>query len=225
MKFTNHLFLRPCVAFVFLTSTFSIHAQTKEKIDYVNPMIGASTSAEAGKSGHGLGKTFPGTATPFGLIQLSPDTRTAGDNGPGYSWHHSTMEGFSFLHMSGIGWYGDFGNFLVTPTVGSLKTVKGLESNPDDGYRSRYSHERETARIGYYSVWLDDYDVKVELTTAPRAGIMKMTFPESDSSRIQIDLARRIGGTSTRQYFKMVDEQTLEGWMQRSEERRVGKEC
>ena len=116
--------------------------------------------------------------------------------------------------MSGIGWYGDFGNFLVTPTVGSLKTVKGLESNPDDGYRSRYSHERETARIGYYSVWLDDYDVKVELTTAPRAGIMKMTFPESDSSRIQIDLARRIGGTSTRQYFKMVDDQTLEGWMQ-----------
>ena len=55
----------------------------KEIVDYVNPMIGASTSAEAGKSLHGLGKAFPGPATPFGLVQLSPDTKTGGDNGPG----------------------------------------------------------------------------------------------------------------------------------------------
>ena len=90
----------------------------KEPVDYVNTIIGASTSAEAGKSGHGLGKTFPGSCTPFGLVQLSPDTKTGGDNGPGYSWHHSTIEGFSFTHLSGIGWYGDFGNFLVMPTTG-----------------------------------------------------------------------------------------------------------
>lgn len=63
----------------------------KEPVDYVNTIIGASTSAEAGKSGHGLGKTFPGSCTPFGLVQLSPDTKTGGDNGPGYSWHHSTI--------------------------------------------------------------------------------------------------------------------------------------
>lgn len=213
MKFGKHVHLKPYAAFLLLLSSFSLNAQTKDKIDYVNPMIGASTSAEAGKSGHGLGKTFPGTATPFGLIQLSPDTKTEGDNGPGYSWHHSTIEGFSFLHMSGIGWYGDFGNFLVTPTVGALKTAKGPESNPNEGYRSNYNHARETARIGYYSVWLDDYDVKVELTSAPRAGMIKMTYPESDSSRIQIDLARRIGGTSTRQHIKITDQETIEGWI------------
>src|ERR1039457_5269740 len=77
-------------------------------VDKVNPMIGASTSAE-----YGEGKTFPGAATPFGLVQLSPDTITGGDNGPGYSYEHTSIEGFSFTHMSGIGWYGDLGNFLV----------------------------------------------------------------------------------------------------------------
>lgn len=185
----------------------------EDVIQYINPIIGASTSAEAGKSGHGLGKTFPGSATPFGLVQLSPDTKTGGDNGPGYSWHHPHIEGFSFIHMSGIGWYGDFGNFLVTPTVGRLRTNPGKESDPDNGYRSRYSHDREKASAGYYQVMLDDYGVNVELTSAPRAGIIRMTYPASDSSRIQIDLARRIGGTSTEQYIRQVDANTIEGWM------------
>src|SRR5271154_3172157 len=58
-------------------------------VDSINPMIGASTSTE-----YGEGKTFPGAATPFGLVQLSPDTITGGDNGPGYSWEHKTIEGF-----------------------------------------------------------------------------------------------------------------------------------
>src|SRR6266850_1544960 len=77
-------------------------------VDCINPIIGASTSSQLGE-----GKTFPGPATPFGLVQLSPDTITGGDNGPGYSWEHKTIEGFSLTHMSGIGWYGDLGNFLV----------------------------------------------------------------------------------------------------------------
>ena len=121
-------------------------AESKEAVDYVNPIIGASTSTSAGKSLHGLGKTFPGATTPFGLVQLSPDTKTGGDNGPGYSWHHPTIEGFSFTHMSGIGWYGDFGNFLVTPTTGALHTYVGDATNPATGYRSRYSHDMEVAK-------------------------------------------------------------------------------
>lgn len=182
-------------------------------VDYINPMVGASTSEAVGKSLHGLGKTFPGSATPFGLVQLSPDTKTGGDNGPGYSWHHPTIEGFSFVHMSGIGWYGEFGNFLVTPTTGKLQTNSGDENKPETGYRSRFSHDRETARAGYYSVMLDDYGIKVELTSAPRAGMMRMTFPKNEMSRIQIDLARRIGGSATEQYVKVVDDNTIEGWI------------
>ena len=75
--------------------------------------IGASTSA--GKAGifHGLGKTFPGAATPYGMVQVSPNTITGGDNGSGYSYEHTSIEGFAFTQMSGVGWYGDLGS-LVT---------------------------------------------------------------------------------------------------------------
>lgn len=208
---TYFLIMRCCLILLFC-SLIPLFAQEKDSVDYINPLIGASTSATAGKSAHGLGKTFPGSATPFGMVQLSPDTRTEGDNGPGYSWHHKSMEGFSFIHLSGIGWYGEFGNFLVTPTTGELHTSKGKEGEKG-GYRSAYSHETEVARAGYYSVVLDDYNVKVELTSARRAGIMRMTFPENDCSRIQIDLARRIGGTSTEQYVRIVDDHTIEGYM------------
>lgn len=185
----------------------------KEVVDYVNPLIGASTSTSAGKSGHGLGKTFPGVASPFGLVQLSPDTRTGGDNGPGYSWHHNTIEGFSFTHMSGIGWYGDFGNFLVMPTTGDLKTAKGSDDDTSSGYRSRYSHQSEVVKAGYYAVDLEDYNIRTELTAASHSGIIRFTYPENKQSRIQIDLARRIGGTSTEQYIKVVNENTISGWM------------
>lgn len=185
----------------------------KRPVDYIDPMIGASTSTEAAGVLHGLGKTFPGAATPFGLVQLSPDTITGGDNGPGYSWHHNTIEGFSFTHMSGIGWYGDLGNFLVMPTTGPLKTAAGRVDHPDEGYRSRFTHDTEIARAGYYAVVLTDYQIKAEMTASPHAGILRFTFPQTDTARIQIDLARRIGGTSVEQYVKVVDDHSIQGWM------------
>ncbi|HEX3799443.1 MAG TPA: GH92 family glycosyl hydrolase [Verrucomicrobiae bacterium] len=180
---------------------------TKDLADYINPIIGASTSARLGE-----GKTFPGATTPCGLVQLSPDTITGGDNGPGYSYEHKSIEGFSFTHMSGVGWYGDLGNFSVMPTTGALKTERGVNGS-EDGYRSRFSHDTEIAQAGYYAVTLDDYHIRTELAAAARAGILRFTFPKSDQSRIQIDLARRIGGTSTRQSVKVVDDHTIEGWM------------
>jgi len=176
-------------------------------VDKVNPLIGASTSLEFGE-----GKTFPGAATPFGLVQLSPDTITGGDNGSGYSYEHKSIEGFSYTHMSGIGWYGDFGNFLVMPTTGKLKIERGIKGAAD-GYRSRFGHDSEVVQAGYYAVTLADYGVRAEATAAPHAGFLRFTFPQSDQARVQIDLARRIGGTSTRQYIKVVDERTIQGWM------------
>lgn len=180
---------------------------------YVNPFIGASTST--GKAGvyHGLGKTFPGATTPYGLVQVSPNTITGGDNGSGYSYEHTTIEGFAFTQMSGIGWFGDLGNLLVMPTVGPLKTSRGKEEDPDEGYRSRYSKEDEQASAGYYATTLTDYGVKAEMTAAPHSGILRFTFPQHKQARIQIDLARRVGGTSTRQYIKVVNANTIKGWM------------
>ena len=182
-------------------------------VDYIKPIIGAVTYAKTTGDIHGFGKTFPGAATPFGLVQLSPDTKTGGDNGPGYSYSHKTIEGFSFTHMSGIGWYGDLGNFLVMPTIGKMHTNKGHEDFPEKGYRSRFSHDYEIAEAGYYSVLLSDYGIKTELSAAPRAGIIRFTFPENQDSRIQIDLSRRVGGTSTEQYIKVEDSHTISGWM------------
>lgn len=207
MKTINRLVL------VLLFSIRIFLSNAHELVDYVNPMIGATTLDNIGNTDLGLGKTFPGVCTPFGLVQLSPDTKTGGDNGSGYSYHHTTIEGFSFTHMSGIGWYGDLGNFLVMPTTGKLHTFKGTEENPDEGYRSRFSHETESAHIDKYEVKLDDYDIKVELTAAPRSGMIRFTYPEHEESRIQIDLARRIGGTSTEQFVEVVDNHIIRGWM------------
>lgn len=181
--------------------------------DYVNPFIGASTSAEGAGIYHGLGKTFPGATTPYGMVQVSPNTITGGDNGSGYSYEHTSIEGFAFTQMSGVGWYGDLGNFLVMPTTGKLKTCAGTLQNTEDGYRSHYAKNSEIAKAGYYSVFLNDYQVKAEMTATPHSGILRFTFSRNKQSRIQIDLARRVGGTSTLQYLKVVNDHTIEGWM------------
>ena len=181
--------------------------------DYVNPFIGASTSVGAAGVYHGLGKTFPGATTPYGMVQVSPNTITGGDNGPGYSYEHKTIEGFAFTQMSGVGWFGDLGNFLVMPTTGELKTIAGKEDGSISGYRSLYNKDTEKAAAGYYSADLTDYNIKVESSATTRTGILKFTFPENKQSRIQIDLARKVGGTSVLQYAKVIDDNTIQGWM------------
>jgi len=185
---------------------------------FINPIIGASTSELLG-----AGKTFPGSTTPFGMVQLSPDTITGGlkgpgnpfegDNGPGYSYEHTTIEGFSFTHMSGVGWYGDFGNLQVMPTTGPMKLDSGRINHPDEGWRSIYSHANESAEANYYAVMLEKYGIRAELTAAPRAGMLRFSYPKNETPRIQLNLARRIGGTSTRQSVKVVGDRAIEGWM------------
>lgn len=200
--------------FAALGLLFAATISAQQPADYVNPFIGASTSEGKAGSYHGLGKTFPGAATPFGLVQVSPNTITGGDNGSGYSDEHTTIEGFAFTQMSGVGWYGDLGNFLVMPTTGPLKTAAGKAGEPGSGYRSRYDKQTEKASAGYYTATLTDYQVKAEMTAAPHSGMLRFTFPASQLSRIQIDLARRVGGTAVWQSVKMVDAHTIEGWMQ-----------
>ncbi len=188
--------------------------QEKDLTVYVNPFIGASTNVDAAGAYHGLGKTFPGAATPFGMVQVSPNTITGGDNGSGYSYEHQTLEGFAMTQMSGVGWYGDLGNFLVMPTTGPwLHTVAGREDGSLKGYRSAYDKETETAQAGYYAVRLTDYDIQAECTATPRCGLLRFTFPENEKSRIQIDLARRVGGTASEEYIEVVNSNTIRGWM------------
>ncbi|WP_214228919.1 GH92 family glycosyl hydrolase [Pedobacter sp. B4-66] len=209
MKHLNPFFL------VILAISLSAYKKPdkKQPADYVNPFIGASTSADAAGTYHGLGKTFPGATTPFGMVQVSPNTITGGDNGSGYSYEHTSIEGFAFTQMSGIGWYGDLGNFLVMPTTGKLQTSAGKSNDTQSGYRSNYDKKSEQASAGYYSVILTENHIKAEATAAKRSGMLRFTFPENKQSRIQIDLARRVGGTSTLQYIKVVNKNTIQGWM------------
>lgn len=193
-----------------LVSCLTFGQSSKKPADYVDPFIGASTSC---KPPFDWGKTFPGATTPFGMVQLSPNTITGGDNGSGYSREHSSIEGFAFTQMSGVGWYGDLGNLLVMPATGPLKTASGKVDSPEGGYRSRFEKSSEKASAGYYEVLLSDYKIGVKLTAAPHSGILQFTFPAHKQSRIQIDLARRVGGTSTLQHVKVVNSNTICGWM------------
>jgi len=196
-----------------LKTTAQATKTTSQPVDYVNPFIGASTDGGTDNMQLFPGKTYPGAATPYGLVEVSPNTVDGGDNAPGYSYENKSIEGFSFASMSGVGWYGDLGNFLVMPTTGPMKTLGGRLDHPGEGWRSQYTKSSERASAGYYSVFLNDYKVKAEMTAAPHSGILRFTFPENKHSRIQIDLARRVGGTSVLQYVKVVNDHTIEGWM------------
>jgi len=186
--------------FVCFCSAFSLFrtVHAKDAVDYVDPFIGTGRS----------GSTYPGAVTPGGMVQLSPDT---GNGSSGYRHRDTTIQGFSFTHMSGVGWYGDLGNFLVMPTTGELHTWYGETGHPGSGYLSRFTNSSEIAEAGYYAVTLDDYKIRAEAAAAPRSGMLRFTFPENKLSRIQIDLGRRIGGTSLKQSVKVVGDNAIEG--------------
>ncbi len=181
----------------------------------VNTIMGA-VAGERGLQGVGGGKTYPGAAMPFGMIQLSPDTITGGDNGAGYSYGHPTIEGFSWIHMSGIGWYGEFGNLQTMPIAGERRYFSGTNRYArkrigGKGWESHYDHTREITRAGYYAVELTDYDIYAEAAAARHAGALRFTFRRGGESHIALDLYRRIGGHSNEQHLRVVDAQNLEG--------------
>ena len=174
-----------------------------KKTTYVDPTIGTVGGGQKA-SAHGGGKTHPGACYPFGMVQLSPDTMTYGDNGTGYNYCADTIEGFSFNHMSGIGWYGDLGNLQIMPILGKTDLRSG--SNREipfrqgkEGWRSPFRHENETARAGYYSVMLDRYGIFCEATVSRHTGQLRFTYPQSDESGIIFNFSRRIAGRSHRQ--------------------------
>ena len=206
MRLFNKLTRRAAMFAAVLSAVSLPAARALAPVDEIDPTIGTITTGP----NDACGKTFPGAATPFGLVQLSPDTVTGGDNGGGYSAEMTTIEGFSFLHMSGVGCYGDLGNLQVMPETGPLVTGR-------DEAKSLYRKETELAKAGYYGVTLDRYGVKAELTAAPHAGMLRFTFPASQNSRIKVDLTRRIGASadshSTAQWVRQVDDRTVEGWM------------
>lgn len=159
-----------------------ISKSQKPILKYVNPFIGTG----------GHGHTFPGATIPNGMVQLSPDTRTSGwDACGGYHYTDNSIKGFSHTHLSGTG-IGDLGDFLFMPFVGETNLEPGTLDNPDDGYRSRFNHNREKAEPGYYQVDLLDYNIKAELTTSTRVGFHKYTYPDRETKKLIIDMDHNI---------------------------------
>ena len=198
---------------------FNTQAQ-QDLAKYVDPMIGTA------KMGH----TYPGATVPFGSVQLSPDTDTIpyavnGRYNPdvykycaGYQYEDSTIVGFSHTHFSGTG-HSDLGDFLVMPTVGKLQLNPGTEANPDSGYRSRFSHDEETAEAGYYAVNLKDYGIKAEMTATTRVGMHQYTFPKSEQAHIILDLKAGIYNYDDKNVWTIVrveNDSTITGYRQTS---------
>lgn len=186
-----------------------------KKAEYIDPMIG-TVGDEQAESFHGGGKTHPGACVPGGMVQLSPDTVTGGDNGTGYNYCHNTIEGFSFNHMSGIGWYGDLGNLQVMPVVGETDLRSG--SNQEiafekgkTGWKSSFSHEKEAARAGYYSVELERYCILAEATVSAHTGMLRFTYPEAADARIIFNFSRRIGGHADFEEIEIINDRRIEG--------------
>ncbi|MBW1849765.1 MAG: GH92 family glycosyl hydrolase, partial [Deltaproteobacteria bacterium] len=139
------------------------------------------------------GTVYPGPDVPHGMVQLSPYNNLVGTigvddtrYGSGYFYPDKTILGFG--HTNKGHWRG--GAVLMMPTVGKLQIVPGSFEHPDTGYRSRFKHASETATAGYYSVVLDDYDIKVELSALTYTGFHRYTFPATDEANILIDLGR-----------------------------------
>ncbi|MCL1666353.1 GH92 family glycosyl hydrolase [Elizabethkingia ursingii] len=192
--------------------------QLQKLTPYVHPLIGTE------KMGH----TFPGATVPFGSVQLSPETDTISYelngkyNGDvykycaGYRYEDKTITGFSHTHFSGTG-HSDLGDFLVMPTTGQLKLNPGTASNPESGYRSRFSHSDETSEAGYYKVKLQDYNILAELTATTRVGVHRYTFPKTDQAHIILDLMAGIYNYNDKNvwtYVRVNDDRTLTGYRQ-----------
>lgn len=150
------------------------------KLALVDPFIGTG----------GHGHTFPGATVPYGMVQLSPDTRLNGwDACSGYHASDSIILGFSHTHLSGTG-IGDYGDILFMPFTGNPALNQGAE-NPDSGYASRKLSGSEKASPGFYGVTLEG-NIKVELTTTTRAGFHKYTFPSSRDAGMIIDIGHTL---------------------------------
>jgi predicted alpha-1,2-mannosidase len=155
---------------------------TKSPIDYVDPFIGTSQP--------GGGQVSPGATVPFGMTTWTPETREYGPNADfppvPYYYIDEAISGFRGSHYPSGAWMGEYGCVTLMPITGDLKTDA-------DSRKSKFSHDNEKATPGYYSVFLDDYNINVEVTATTRAGFFRLTYPKTGNAHLIID-TRKNGG-------------------------------
>lgn len=190
---------------VFLVVAFPGKAQTHSLIDEIDPNIGAA---------HSRWFFYTPAAVPFGMAKPAASTNgqygnKSGWEATGYDQRHKSIEGFVNFHEFQIG------GIAAMPTTGKLVTTAGKLEDPDNGYRSRFSHQNELAQPGYYKVKLDDYDITAELTSTKRVAFHRYTFPKSDNAHIIFDIGNRQGesGAVSDAFVRKVSETEIEGFV------------
>lgn len=193
---------------IYLMILFSFTAKAKggkTLSDYVDPNIGTA---------HCRWFFYTPAAVPFGMAKLAPSTdahlgNPDGWQAVGYDFRHTSIEGFAHFHEFQIG------GVVLAPTVGPLQTVPGELDNPDGGYRSRFDKKDETAKPGYYCVFLKDYGIKAELTATKRVGFHRYTFPKSEQSNLIFDIGNKQGesGEVKDAYVRYTSDGRIEGYV------------
>ncbi len=172
----------------------------------LTPVQEASPFVGTGAHGH----AYPGATAPFGLVQLSPDTtrKETWDGCSGYHWDDKRILGFSHTHLSGTG-IGGLGDIMVMPISG--------EHKPEDDVSSAFSHDRESAQPGYYSVYLQDPKAKAELTATPRVGVHRYTFDATaGGSGVLLDLNHGVQNDLRDASLKIESPTVVSGWRKSS---------
>lgn len=185
----------PLLLTVILIWPFTAWGQSemKDYARYVDPMIGTRN----------MGHTFPGATVPFGMVQLSPDTKhlMMYDSGgqyvreayrycSGYQYEDKTIFGFSHTHFSGTG-HSDLGDISLLPVSGPLLMTLSGSGGAGSQLNSKFSHETERVSPGYYRVTLENYGIDVELTATTRVGLHRYTF-ERGEARVVLDMMANI---------------------------------
>lgn len=186
----NTLFKYKSVLLVFFaclqtSSGIAQQVSTDSYVKFINPIIGTA--------GHNT--VYPGVSMPFGMVQLSPDTRVNVDKCLTYIYSDTSIIGFNHIHHLGILSSGSV-NVSLMPGIGSLGDLRG-DSTQTSGYKSAFSHTDEFASAGYYSVFLNTYGIKAELTSTERVGFSRYTFPVKTIGHIMLTLGQSVGSIKT----------------------------
>jgi predicted alpha-1,2-mannosidase len=181
--------MKPFLIAILFVASFS---QAQDFAKHINPLIGTG----------GHGHSFPGATVPYGMVQLSPDTRIDGswDGCGGYHYSDNLIYGFSHTHLNGTG-VSDYGDIMLMPTMGEPSFDNKI-------YASTFSHTNEKASAGFYAVKLDKHNIDVRLTTSTRVGFHEYTFTKDGQANIILDLNHRdklLEGS-----IRVIDDKTIE---------------
>jgi predicted alpha-1,2-mannosidase len=181
----KRIFLFISIAAIY--ATLSVRAGSPQRTslaDLPDPLVGTDSSYELSR-----GNTYPAVFLPFGMIAWTAQT---GEGGWPYQYSKDRIRGFLATHRPSA-WTDDYGPFSLMPLTGTLKVL------PDER-GSHFQHSNEDARAYRYSVTLDDYHVRAEMTPAPHGGVMRFTYPRTEDAYVVLDA--QAGGSTVQLHLE-----------------------